>query len=51
MKKNKKSLRSLQFQFSLPFCVTDTNTPLIGKWKNIKIKKKTKTKKNVQWMH
>ena len=44
MKKILKSLRSLQFQFSLPFCVTDTNTPLIGKWKNIKIKKK-KTKK------
>lgn len=39
--KKKKSLPSLQFQFS-PICVSDTNTPPIGKWK---IKKKQKIKK------
>ena len=38
-----KKARSLQFQFFLPFCVIDINTPHAGNWK--------KNFKKVQWTH
>lgn len=44
MKKKKKKSAFTAVTVSLPFCVTDTNTPLIGKWKN-KVNNKKKNKK------
>lgn len=40
--KKKKKSAFIAVLVSLPFCVTDTNTPLIGKWKKNKNKKKQK---------